>query len=78
MPFARILVIGLLNQIYQTMYTYLIKIICHQLIIINFRNVIAEEVWIGLKEINSNGIWIWADGSASDQGIGRYHYISSK
>ncbi|CAG2229546.1 unnamed protein product [Mytilus edulis] len=36
---------------------------------IRFRNVIAEEVWIGLKEINSNGIWIWADGSASDQGI---------
>ncbi|XP_071128077.1 uncharacterized protein [Mytilus edulis] len=35
----------------------------------NLRNAIAEEVWIGLKEINSNGIWIWADGSASDQGI---------
>ncbi|CAG2206345.1 unnamed protein product [Mytilus edulis] len=33
------------------------------------KNVIAEEVWIGLKEINSNGIWIWADGSVSDQGI---------
>ncbi|VDI47241.1 Hypothetical predicted protein [Mytilus galloprovincialis] len=35
----------------------------------HLRNVIAEEVWIGLKEINSNGIWIWADGSSSDQGI---------
>ncbi|XP_071125281.1 snaclec echicetin subunit beta-like [Mytilus edulis] len=35
----------------------------------NLRNAIAEEVWIGLKEINSNGIWIWADGFASDQGI---------
>ncbi|VDH93242.1 Hypothetical predicted protein, partial [Mytilus galloprovincialis] len=30
----------------------------------------VKEVWIGLKEINSNGIWIWADGTvASDQGI---------
>ncbi|XP_071123817.1 uncharacterized protein [Mytilus edulis] len=29
-----------------------------------------EEVWIGLKETNSDGIWKWADGSlASDQNI---------
>ncbi|CAG2220577.1 COLEC12 [Mytilus edulis] len=35
----------------------------------NIRGTI-EEVWIGLKETNSDGIWKWADGSlASDQNI---------
>lgn len=32
-----------------------------------------EQVWIGLKENNSDGNWKWADGTAVNQAIGKQH-----